>query len=58
MNWLTANWYGVFAAPALIGIGCWVVAHRVISDSDRHYREREARKRGGLGTARAGRRRR
>ncbi len=49
MSWLAANWYGVFAlflTPAVLGIGFWVVAHRVIGHRERHDREREARKLG------------
>ena len=47
MSWLAANWYGVFAvfcAPAIVGIGFWAIAHRVIGHRERHDREREARK--------------
>jgi hypothetical protein len=47
MSWLAANWYGVlalFGAPAFVGIGFWVIAHRIIAGRDRTARDREARK--------------
>jgi hypothetical protein len=60
MSWLVANWYGVFAlfaAPALIGILCWVIAHNVIGARERHDRQREARKLGDVPLVRPARRR-
>jgi hypothetical protein len=47
MSWLAANWYGVlalFGAPAIVGIGFWVIAHRIIGKRERDDRDREARK--------------
>jgi hypothetical protein len=60
MSWLVANWYGVcalFAAPALVGILCWIVAHNVIGARERQDRAREARKRGDFPLSRPARRR-
>jgi hypothetical protein len=60
MSWLAANWFGVcavFAAPAAVGIFCWVVAHYVMGEGERHYREREARKRSHFQLSRTSRRR-
>lgn len=48
MSWLGGDWYGVlafFGIPAVIGIGCWVIAHSVMGMGERHAREREARRR-------------
>lgn len=59
MSWLVSNWYGVlalFATPAIVGIGCWVVAHTIIGQRERHDRAREARKHADLPLARPARR--
>jgi hypothetical protein len=60
MSWLVANWYGVFAvfaAPAMVGILCWIVAHTVIGARERQDRAREARKLGDFRLSRPARRR-